>query len=193
MHWKTWLFARRMKKSEERFDQITDFPAHRAKRVALQQSELGPRLFGTIPSDVSEDTLSVAGRRALIHRPIDVQGSLPAVVNFHGGGWVQGNPEQVRWLASEVASGTGAVVVSPTYRLAPEHPYPAAVEDAWDALTWVVEHAAELGIDPNRIAVMGDSAGGNLAAAVTLMARDAGGPAIRAQVLNYPVTDMVTV
>jgi len=84
--------------------------------------------------------------------------------------------------------GADAVVVSVDYRLAPEHPYPAAVEDAWAATQWVVAHASELGVDPDRIAVAGDSAGGNLSAVVALLARDAGGPAIRFQLLWYPAT-----
>lgn len=83
-----------------------------------------------------------------------------------------------------------AVVISPSYRLAPEEPFPAGVEDCWETLTWVVEHADELGIDPQRLAVMGDSAGGNLAAVMALQARDAGGPEIRSQVLIYPGTEM---
>jgi acetyl esterase len=111
-------------------------------------------------------------------------------VNFHGGGWCLGTPEQSAWLASHVAELTGSLVVSPTYRLAPEHPYPAAVEDAWAVLQWVAAHADELGGDPTRIAVMGDSAGGNLAAVTALMARDAGGPDLRAQVLVYPAVEM---
>jgi acetyl esterase len=111
-------------------------------------------------------------------------------VNFHGGGWCLGTPEQSAWLASHVAELTGSVVVSPAYRLAPEHPYPAAVDDAWAALLWVATHAARLGGDPTRIAVMGDSAGGNLAAVTALMARDAGAPALRAQVLAYPAVEM---
>jgi acetyl esterase len=112
------------------------------------------------------------------------------VVNFHGGGWCLGSPEQSAWLASHVAELAGCVVVSPTYRLAPEHPYPAAVEDAWEVLQWVAGHAAELGGDPARLAVMGDSAGGNLAAVTALTARDAGGPTLRAQVLLYPAVEM---
>jgi acetyl esterase len=125
-----------------------------------------------------------------VHRPAGAIGPLPCVLNFHGGGWVQGNPEQSAWLASRVAVRNRAVVISPAYRLAPEHVFPAAVDDCWDALGWVVEHADELDVDPRRIAVMGDSAGGNLAAVVALLARDAGGPELRGQVLIYPGTEM---
>ena len=90
--------------------------------------------------------------------------------------------------ARDHAVGAGAVVVSVDYRLAPEHPYPAAVEDVWAATQWAAEHAGELGADPERLAVAGDSAGGNLAAVVAQLARDAGGPPIRFQLLWYPAT-----
>src|SRR6185369_7337023 len=90
------------------------------------------------------------------------------------------------------AVGAGALVVSVEYRLAPEHPYPAAVDDVWAATRWVAEHAAALGADPDRLAVAGDSAGGNLAAVVTQLARDAGGPRIVFQLLWYPSTTFDT-
>lgn len=115
----------------------------------------------------------------------------PIVLAFHGGGWCWGSPEQSRWMAGRIAARTGAVVVAPAYRLAPEHPYPAAVEDCWTALRWVVAHAVDLGGDADRIAVLGDSAGGTLAAVTALRARDEGGPRIRGQVLIYPVVDLV--
>lgn len=111
---------------------------------------------------------------------------LPVIVNFHGGGWVSGDARQSEWWCAGVAAGAGAVVVSVEYRLAPEHPFPIPPEDCYAATTWVAEHGAELGVDAARLAVMGDSAGGNLAAVVALMARDRGGPAIALQVLVYP-------
>jgi len=114
----------------------------------------------------------------------------PAVVFFHGGGWVIGNLDTHDGTARKLANAAGAVVVSVDYRLAPEHPYPAAAEDCYAATRWVAEHgAAELGVAPGRLAVAGDSAGGNLAAVVSLMARDRGGPALAFQLLVYPVTD----
>ena len=114
----------------------------------------------------------------------------PVVVNFHGGGFVLGSARQGDWSCSIVADDLDAVVVSVDYRLAPAHRFPAAIEDCHDALVWVAEHAESLGGDPDRIGVMGDSAGGNLAAVVSVLARDAGGPRVAHQALIYPATDM---
>jgi acetyl esterase len=114
--------------------------------------------------------------------------TLPIVVFLHGGGWSVGDLDTYDGEARNHAVGAGAVVVSVDYRLAPEHPYPAAVDDAWAATQWVAAHAGELGADPGRLAVAGDSAGGNLATVVAQLARDAGGPPIRFQLLWYPAT-----
>jgi acetyl esterase/lipase len=108
---------------------------------------------------------------------------------FHGGGFVICNLDTHDRLCRSLANASGCAVVSVDYRLAPEHKFPAAVEDAYSATRYVAEHAAEFGIDPNRIAVGGDSAGANLATVVALMARDRGGPALKFQLLIYPVTD----
>ncbi|MBF4190543.1 alpha/beta hydrolase [Mycolicibacterium phlei] len=121
-------------------------------------------------------------------RAADAGAVLPLVIYIHGGGWSVGDLDSYDGVARRHAVGAHAVVVSLSYRLAPEHPFPAAVDDVWAATQWVAEHAAELGADPARIAVAGDSAGGNLAAVVTQLARDAGGPALRFQLLWYPTT-----
>jgi acetyl esterase len=113
----------------------------------------------------------------------------PLLVYFHGGGWVLGGIDTHDGTCRSLANGAGCVVVSVDYRLAPEHRYPAAAEDCCAATQWAAAHAAELGADARRVAVGGDSAGGNLAAVVALMARDRGGPALVLQLLIYPATD----
>ncbi|WP_030670090.1 alpha/beta hydrolase [Streptomyces sp. NRRL B-1347] len=121
-----------------------------------------------------------------IYRPHGARG---AVVWMHGGGWVMGDVDTEHPWASRIAESSGETVVSVGYRLAPEHPHPAALDDTYAVLNWVVEHAADLGVDPERIAVGGHSAGAGLAAAVALRARDRQGPAIRFQLLNQPGLD----
>jgi acetyl esterase len=123
-----------------------------------------------------------------VYRPSADEG-LPILVVFHGGGWVIGNVEQYDGIARWFANASGALVVSVDYRLAPEHGYPAPLDDSFTALQWVAAHASEIGGDASRIAVGGDSAGGNLSAVCALLARDAGGPALALQVLVYPVVD----
>jgi acetyl esterase len=113
----------------------------------------------------------------------------PTIVYYHGGGWVIGGLDTHDGACRALADAADAVVVSVDYRLAPEHPFPAPLEDAVAALQWVHDHASEIGGDPARIAVAGDSAGGNLAAVVAHEARDAGGPGLCFQLLIYPVTD----
>jgi acetyl esterase len=108
------------------------------------------------------------------------------VVYFHGGGYVLGDVDGYDSVCRQLCADSAAVVVSVDYRLAPEHPFPAAVDDAWEALCWVAEHARSLGADPARLAVAGDSAGATLATVVAMMARDAKGPAIAYQALLYP-------
>ena len=114
----------------------------------------------------------------------------PVLLYFFGGGWVLGTIDTADGVSRRLANSSGALVAVAGYRLAPEHPFPAAVEDCYAAVCWVAEHAAEIGADPARLAVGGDSAGGNLAAGVALRARD-GGPALAGQILVYPNTDQL--
>ena len=111
------------------------------------------------------------------------------VVYYHGGGWVIGNVDEYDTLARTLANELHAALVNVDYRLAPEHRYPAAADDAWNALQWASEQMTEIAGGPVPLVVMGDSAGGNLAAVVAQKARDAGGPELAVQVLIYPVTD----
>lgn len=113
----------------------------------------------------------------------------PVIVYLHGGGFVLCDLDSHDACCRRLANGVGAVVVSVDYRLAPEHRFPAALDDAWAATRWVAAHAAELGGDPGRLVLAGDSAGGNLATGVCLLARDQGGPPIAFQLLIYPVVD----
>ena len=116
-------------------------------------------------------------------------GPRPVILYFHGGGFVGGTLAVVDEPARALTNATGAFVVTASYRLAPEHKFPAAPDDAFAALTWVSEHIAEYDGDPGQIILMGDSAGGNLAAVTALRVRDSGGPAVCAQILAYPVLD----
>jgi acetyl esterase len=126
-----------------------------------------------------------------VYRPVSGSATpLPVYVYFHGGGWVIGDLETHDVICRQLTAASGACIISVDYRLAPEHKFPAAADDAWAATRWIVANAGALGVDATRLAVGGDSAGGNLAAVVALMARDAGGPAIALQVLIYPVTDL---
>ena len=117
-------------------------------------------------------------------------GPFAAVGWFHGGGWVVGDLDTADGTARHLAVGAGCVVVSVDYRLAPEAKFPAASDDCYAATEWITQNAASINVDPARIAVGGDSAGGNLAAAVALMAKDRGGPSLVFQLLVYPVTAM---
>ncbi|MCC7281749.1 MAG: alpha/beta hydrolase [Acetobacteraceae bacterium] len=121
-----------------------------------------------------------------VYQPAGAPGLLPGVIYLHGGGFMMGDLDSSDTNAWGLCDGTGSVVVSVDYRLTPEHPFPAAFDDCYGVLVWLARHGAEIGIDPRRIAIGGDSAGGNLSAAVCLAARDRGGPAIRAQAIIYP-------
>jgi len=125
-----------------------------------------------------------------LYRPAGpVDGPPPLLVWLHGGGWVLGDLATADGTARLLSNGSGAVVASVDYPLAPEHPYPALHEACYAAVRWLAEHASAIGADPGRVAVGGDSAGGNLAAVVSLLARDLGGPDLAFQLLVYPCTD----
>jgi acetyl esterase len=141
-------------------------------------ADIGDR---TIPGPAGEIPVRV-------YRPVR-DGIRPALVYFHGGGWVLGSLETHDAVCRTLANAADCVVVSVDYRLAPEHGFPAAPEDCWAATRWVADHGASIGADGRRLAIGGDSAGGNLTAVVALMARERGGPPIRFQLLVYPVTD----
>ena len=123
-----------------------------------------------------------------IYTPVQGE-ALPALLYLHGGGWVLGDIDSHDSVCRALARRAGCVVLSIDYGLAPEHRFPEPLEDSWAGLEWLHQNAAVLGVDPERIAVGGDSAGGNLAAVLAHWARDRGGPKIAAQLLIYPVTD----
>lgn len=127
--------------------------------------------------------------RVKVHRPVNQAGTLPGFYHIHGGGMIIGSIDGENAAMAAFVEQVGCVVVSVDYRLAPEHPHPAPVEDCYAGLRWTAEHAAELRIDANRIAVGGESAGGGLSAATVLLARDRGGPKVAFQYLIYPMLD----
>jgi acetyl esterase/lipase len=124
-----------------------------------------------------------------IFRPTDVVGPLPVIIYIHGAGWVFGNDHTHGRLARELAKGVGAAVVFPNYTLSPEARFPTAIEENYAVAQWVMTHGAENGLDPSRLAVAGDSVGGNMAASLTLTAKQRGDVRLAGQVLFYPVTD----
>jgi acetyl esterase len=143
-------------------------------------------------ADNEECTISAGptGEIALrIVRPRGLPGPLPAVLYFHGGGWVLGDRETHDRLVREIAVGAQAAVVFVEYARGPEAQYPVAIEQAYATTEWVAENGASIKVDPSRLALVGDSVGGNMVAAVTLLAKERGGPPIRFQVLFYPVTE----
>ncbi|MFJ4369987.1 alpha/beta hydrolase [Streptomyces chartreusis] len=144
--------------------------------------------------DVDEEWVTVAGGptgevRARVVRPAGATGTLPVIIYIHGAGWVFGNAHTHDRLVRELAVGTGAAVVFPEYDLSPEARYPVAIEQNYAVAQWVVREGADNGLDAGRIAVAGDSVGGNMTAALTLMAKERGDVPLVQQVLFYPVTD----
>ena len=150
--------------------------AFRAMSAAMvQPADPGDRVSGV--------DLDAGGVPARLYRPDGFEGVLPVLIFYHGGGYIACGIESHERLCHRLARLAGCAILSVEYRLAPEHAFPAAVDDAWTSLCWLAEHAAEQGLDPRRLAVGGDSAGGTLATVAAIRARDAGGPPLVHQLL----------
>lgn len=161
--------------------------AARAQYLAMTQGARGPEQVIPVASTEERSIPGAEGQlKARVYRP-EGEGPFPTVVFFHGGGWVIGDLDTHDNMARNLCRGSAAVVVSVDYRLAPEHPFPAAVDDALASARWIAEHLEEFGGDP-RFGIAGDSAGGNLSAVVAQMLRDAGTP-LAGQLLIYPAVD----
>ncbi|MFJ4870538.1 alpha/beta hydrolase [Streptomyces sp. NPDC088757] len=159
-------------------------------RKAVDEVQSGPARKPDVDEEwISVDVPAGGSVRARIVRPAGLTGDLPVILYIHGAGWVFGNAHTHDRLVRELAVGAGAAVVFPEYDLSPEHRYPVAVEQNWAVARWVVTDGAANGLDAARIAVAGDSVGGNMSAALTLMAKERGGVPLLQQVLFYPVTD----
>lgn len=171
--------------------------------LARVRRELPPVLarfvLGAMGSDVALENITIAVDgaevKARIYRPKGGPRTSELLVNFHGGGFVFGNLTAADWLCGNIAGRAGMTVVSVDYRLAPEYPAPVPYQDCLAATTWLIEHAERLGVDPHQVSVMGESAGGNLAALVALASRDRSRaddrwPALVRQILLYPATDL---
>jgi acetyl esterase len=169
---------------------LETLPPAEARKLAAES--LKP--VGGVPAPLrSIENLEIPGSEGRIPIRVytpDTPAPRPAMVYFHGGGWVVCDLDTHDVVCSTIAHRSGAVVVAVDYRLAPEHKFPAAVVDCYAATVWVASNAERFGIDPDRIAVGGDSAGGNLGTVVCLKSRDENGPAIALQVMVYPVTDL---
>jgi len=159
----------------------------RAVLEGLQKSVTVP----LAPAEISEKTISVDGQplTLTIVRPAGAKGVLPVFMFFHGGGWVLGDFPTHERLVRDLVAASGAVAVFPEYTRSPEARYPTAINQMYGATKWVAENAADIQVDGERLAVVGNSVGGNAAGVIALMAKNKGGPAIRFQVLMWPVTE----
>jgi acetyl esterase/lipase len=172
------------------FNAISDIVARRAaaeQMLAAMEVPENPNVVKedrTVPGPDGEPDISVR-----IYRPAGASSTLPGIYYIHGGGMILGNVAGEDPAASRLCEQVGAVVVSVEYRLAPEDPHPAQAEDCYAGLVWMAKETAELGVDPDRIAIYGASAGGGLAIATALLARDRGGPALRFMMPIYPMID----
>ncbi len=161
-------------------------------RAALEQAygmKYGP------PDLVAKEEVSLPGMagdpqvRALLYRPKNVEGPVPGILHIHGGGWIAGTADMMASFCADLSARHGAMVLSVDYRRAPETAFPGPHNDCYAALEWLHANASDLGVDPARLAVLGDSAGGNLSAGVALRARDEGKIVLKAQFLLYPALD----
>jgi len=160
-------------------------------RKVLEDAQVSARVT-KLPSEVEDKVFPVGpnGQTSVtIYRPKGSQGSLPVVMYYHGGGWVLGSKNTHDRLLRDLVNGTNAAFVFVNYTPSPEAQFPVPIEQAFEATKYVAEHGDELGFDTTRLAVAGDSVGGNMAAVVTQLAKERKGPTIRYQVLLYPVTD----
>ena len=159
-------------------------------RAVLDRAQAGD--VALAPATIEERTIPVgpSGQVSItIVRPVGATAPLPVVVYIHGGGWILGNFGTHERLVRDLAARTGAAFVFVNYTPSPEARYPVAIEEAHAAATWVSGHGSEIGVDATRMAIAGDSVGGNMTAAVTLLAKQRGGPTFRLQALFYPVTN----
>ncbi|MEM9492525.1 MAG: alpha/beta hydrolase [Myxococcota bacterium] len=161
-----------------------------AAREVLLEVQSGPVALPAV--DIEDRSLPVGPSgetRIRVIRPEGAKGTLPVIIYFHGAGWVMGDSKTHDRLVRELAVGAGAAVIFVDYERSPEHRYPIAIEQDYAVTKYVAEHPQEFEVDASRLAIAGDSVGGNMTAVVSLLAKERGGPAIAAQVLFYPVTD----
>lgn len=177
---------------------LETLPPFELSEAVLPMMRSRPARFAARAEDVARTTLErrrIAGPKdapeveVLVYRPKDAEGALPAILHIHGGGYVAGAAADNEAVHRPLAADLGCVIVSVEYRLAPETPFPGPVEDCYAALAWICRNAAELGVDVARLGVMGESAGGGLAAALALLARDRSEYALAFQHLIYPMID----
>jgi acetyl esterase/lipase len=159
-------------------------------RIALEEVQSGQ--VNKLPVDIEDLTIADGPSEQValrILRPQDAPAALPVIVYIHGAGWVFGSKQTHDRLIRELAFRAEAAVVFPEYRLSPESKYPAAIEECYSVVQWVTKHGREYGMDAERLAVAGDSVGGNMTAAITLLSKERGAPVIQLQLLFYPVTN----
>ena len=159
-------------------------------RIALEEVQSGQ--VNKLPVDIEDLTIADGpGKQVALRilRPQYALATLPVIVFIHGGGWVFGSKQTHDRLIRELAVGAEAAVVFPEYHLSPEAKYPTAIEECYSVVQWVAKHGREYGMDAERLALAGDSVGGNMTAAITILSKERGGPVIHLQLLFYPVTN----